>query len=209
MRPITDSLPKPLVEVRGKPLIVWHLEHLSAAGFREVVINISHLGALIENALADGRRWGVDIHWSREDVPLETAGGIARALPLLGREPFLLVNADVYCDIPFSDVRNAGLGGHLGHLVLVPNPGFRPEGDFSLQGGRIGNTGAPRYTYSGIALLEPRLLSEVVPGSKAPLAPILRRAAEAGALSGALYPGRWDDVGTPERLAELNRMKAT
>ncbi len=209
LRPITDTLPKPLVEVRGKPLLVWHLEHLCEAGFRAVVINVSHLGNLLESAVGDGRRWGLSIVWSRETVPLETAGGIAQARPLLGPDPFLLVNADVYCEFPFTGLRRIELGNRLGHLVMVPNPPFRPEGDFSLSEGQVGNHVAPRYTYAGIAVLAPAIVNSVAPGARAPLAPSLRCAAESGLLSGELYGGRWNDVGTPERLAELNRVKAS
>lgn len=209
MRPITDTLPKPLIEVRGKPLISWHLERLAAAGIRDIVINVAHLGSMIESALGDGRRWGVSIAWSRESVALETAGGIAQALDLLGSEPFLVVNADVYCEIAFTGLRQTGLTPRLGHLVLVPNPAFRPEGDFSLVDGRVGNLTAPRYTYSGIGVLAPSMMDGVIRGSKAPLAPLLRCAADASLLSGELFSGLWSDVGTPGRLADLNHLKAS
>lgn len=209
LRPVTDRLPKPLIEVRGKPLIVWHLERLAAAGFRDIVINVSHLGTLIETALGDGRSWGISISWSREDVALETAGGIAQALSLLGPRPFLVVNADVYCEISFASLRQTMLGTCLGHLVLVPNPPFRLEGDFSLIDGRVGNRTAPRYTYSGISVLAPSMMDGLIRGSKAPLAPLLRSAADAGLLSGELFSGLWSDVGTPERLAELNHLKVS
>ncbi len=209
LRPVTDTLPKPLIEVRGKPLIGWHLERLAAAGFRDIVINVSHLGTLIETALGDGRDWRVSIAWSREAVALETAGGIAQALDLLGPQPFLVVNADVYCEIPFASLRQTVLGTRLGHLVLVPNPAFRPEGDFSLIDGRVGNRTTPRYTYSGISVLAPSMMDGVIRGSKAPLAPLLRRAADASLLSGELFSGLWSDVGTPGRLADLNHLKAS
>ncbi|MBS0335498.1 MAG: nucleotidyltransferase family protein [Proteobacteria bacterium] len=209
MRPLTDTLPKPLLEVRGKPLIEWHLEALAAAGVREIVINVSHLADRVMQSLGDGRRWGVSLAWSREDHPLETAGGIATARAQLGEAPFLLVNADVHCDYPLARLAALDLGGLLGHIVLVPNPRFRPDGDFSLATGRVGNEvgnpRAPRYTYSGIGLIRPALVDGVAPGSKAPLAPLLRRAAAGGLLGGEVYPGLWSDVGTPERLAELNR----
>lgn len=210
LRPLTDTLPKPLVEVRGKPLIAWHVEKLAAAGFREIVINVSHLGAKIEDFLGDGRNWGVSIAWSREAEPLETAGGIANARTLLGDASFALVNADVYCDYGFAALARVRLDGPdelEGHLVMVPNPPFRPDGDFSLAQGRVGTLAAPRYTYSGIAVLDPRLVHPVVAGAKAPLAPLLRAAAQDGRLSGELHAGTWSDVGTHERLAELNRMK--
>jgi len=208
LRPLTDRVPKPLIEVRGKPLIVWHLERLSAAGFRDIVINVSHLGELIVAALGDGARWDVAISWSREAQPLETAGGLAYARELLGAAPFLLVNADVYCEYPFGLLRSAVLGRSLAHIVMVPNPPFRPQGDFSLAGGKVGNLSTPRYTYSGLGLIDPRIVEGIVPGEKAPLAPLLRQAADSGRLEGELFTGMWNDVGSPERLAGLNRTEA-
>ena len=208
LRPATDSVPKPLIVVRGRPLIVWHLERLAAAGFRDLVINVSHLGGRIEAALGDGAQWGLAIAWSREAQPLETAGGIANARHLLGADPFLLVNADVYCDYPFERLGAIDLGGAAGHLVMVPNPPFRPQGDFSLMEGKVGNLAAPRYTYAGLGVFDPRVVDDVRTGDKAPLAPRLRAAAESAALRGELYAGMWNDVGTPERLAELNRTTA-
>ena len=203
LRPLTDSIPKALVPAAGKALIVRHLERLVAAGFRDAVINVSHLGEKIVEALGDGRRLGIALAYSREPQPLETAGGIAKALPLLGEAPFLLVNADVYCEVDFAALRVRGLAGRLAHLVLVPNPPHRADGDFALADGNVSNAGAARYTYSGVALVSPRLVEDVRAGDKAPLAPLLRAAADRGALSGELYRGRWQDVGTAERLAEL------
>ena len=205
MRPLTDALPKPLIEVRGRPLIEWHLAQLGAAGIREVVINVSHLGEKIVDALGDGSRWGLALAWSREDQPLETAGGIATARATLGEDPFVLVNADVHCDYPLARLVSLDLGDQLGHIVLVPNPAFRPQGDFSLVAGKVGNLDAPRYTYSGIGVMRPAMVDGVAPGSKAPLAPLLRQAAAAGRLGGEIHTGLWSDVGTPERLADLNR----
>ena len=205
LRPLTDTLPKALVEVRGTPLIVRHLERLAAAGVREVVINVSHLGELIERALGDGARWGLAIAWSREPAPLETAGAIAQARALLGNAPFLLVNADVYCDYPLERLATATVVAGLGHIVLVPNPPFRPQGDFSLAGGKVGNEAAPRYTYAGIGVLSPQIVSAIDAGVPAPLAPLLRQAAQAGRLDGEVYRGPWSDVGTAARLSELNR----
>jgi MurNAc alpha-1-phosphate uridylyltransferase len=205
MRPLTDTLPKPLIEVRGRPLIEWHLEQLAAAGIREVVINVSHLGEKIMDALGDGSRWGLALAWSREDQPLETAGGIATARATLGEDAFVLLNADVHCDYPLARLVSLRLGDLLGHIVLVPNPAFRPQGDFSLIAGKVGNLDAPRYTYSGIGVMRPAMVDGVAPGSKAPLAPLLRRAAAAGCLGGEVHTGLWSDVGTPERLADLNR----
>jgi N-acetyl-alpha-D-muramate 1-phosphate uridylyltransferase len=208
LRPLTDDIPKALVEAGGKPLIGWHLERLARAGFRDAVINVSHLGERIIERLGDGGRYGLRLHYSRERERLETAGGIANALPLLGREPFLLVNADVYCECDFARLRAIDLGGRraplLAHLVLVPNPPHRAAGDFSLTHGRVGSDAAPRYTYAGVAVMAPELVQAVKPGEKAPLAPLLYDAAARGRLGGELYEGLWQDVGTLERLAELD-----
>ncbi len=204
LRPMTDTLPKPLIEVGGQPLIVRHVQRLAEAGVRQLVINVSHLGDKIVSALGDGSKWNVAIAWSREAAPLETAGGIATALDLLGDSPFLLVNADVYCDYPFGTLAALDLASRLGHIVMVPNPLFRPQGDFSLSEGRVGTLAAPRYTYSGIGLLSPRMVEGIAPGTKAPLAPLLKTATRSARLTGELYEGLWSDVGTAERLADLN-----
>lgn len=203
LRPLTASLPKPLLEVAGKPLLAWHLERLARAGFRSIVINVSHLADRIVKRFADGAGYGLGIEWSRESEPLETAGGIAQARALLGPDPFLLVNADIWCDYDFSRLHEFGLGERLAHLVLVPNPPQHPAGDFSLDSSVIGNAPSPRYTYAGIAVLSPQLVAGIAAGQKAPLAPLWRAAAAHGAVSGELYRGHWSDVGTPERLAEL------
>lgn len=205
MRPLTDACPKPLLPVAGKPLIAWHLERLAAAGFTDVVINLSWLGEQIAAALGDGARHGVRIAWSREPWPaLETGGGIFNALPLLGPAPFLLVNGDVYTDVDFASLSLAA--GDLAQLVLVPNPEHHPRGDFWLDAaGRIiavGN-GSQRLTYSGVAVLHPALF-EGAAGGRFPLLPWLERAREAGRLGGQRHEGRWLDVGTPERLASLD-----
>ena len=209
LRPLTERIPKPLVEVAGKPLVVWHLERLAAAGFTDVVLNVSHLAEAIVERLGDGRRFGMALRYSREREPLETAGGIAAALPLLGAAPFLLVNADIYCEVDFAAVAAVRLAGRLAHLVLVPNPGHRAQGDFSLVDGAVGNEGEPRYTYAGVAVLSPQLVASVGPGEKAPLAPLLREAADRGLVSGELYRGLWQDVGTIERLRELESILAS
>ena len=203
LRPLTEHTPKALVQVGGKPLIGWHLEHLAAAGCREAVINVSHLAQKIVDTVADGQRFGLAVRYSREAEPLETAGGIASALPLLGAAPFLLVNADIYCEVPFRPLLAHRLGNLLAHLVLVPNPAHRPKGDFSLAAGRIGNDASPRYTYAGVAVMSPQLVAPVKRGEKAPLAPLLYDAVREGQLSGEVFTGLWQDVGTPERLAEL------
>lgn len=206
LRPLTDAVPKALVEVRGKPLVAWHLERLAAAGFREVVMNVSHFAERVMARIGDGSAFGLHIGYSREAVPLETAGGLARARSLLGDGAFLLVNADVFCEIDFGRLRERPLDGALAHLVLVPNPGHRAAGDFSLAAGRVGNHAAPRYTYAGIAVMSPELFADIESGVRAPLAPLLRAAADSGRLSGELFEGLWRDVGTAERLAELEAM---
>ena len=209
LRPLTERIPKPLVEVAGKPLVVWHLERLVAAGFTDIVLNVSHLADRIVERLGDGARFGASLRYSREAEPLETAGGIAKALPMLGEGSFLLVNSDVYCEVDFAALRAVALDARLAHLVLVPNPPHRPQGDFSLAGGLVGNGGEPRYTYAGVAILSPQLVSVVRPGEKAPLAPLLRQAAGRQRISGALYRGLWQDVGTLERLRELETTLAS
>lgn len=200
MRPLTDACPKPLLEVGGEPLIVWHLQRLASAGIDEVVINTARLGELIEARLGNGSAWGLRLHYSREGPePLGTAAGIRRALNILGEAPFLLVNGDVWTDFDFTRLTLAA--NDLAQLVLVPNPEHHPEGDFTLEaGGRVGNSGAPRYTYSGIACLDPALFGPA--GSELP--GLLRRAADAGRCSGQRHGGAWIDVGTPERLARLD-----
>ncbi len=204
LRPLTDRVPKPLLEAGGKPLLAWHLERLAAAGFSEAVINVAHLAERIEAAIGDGRGFGVRVAYSREAEPLETAGGIAHARELLGPDPFLLLNADVYCEIDLACLGRTALGDRVAHLVLAPNPLHRPAGDFSLESDLVGNAPAPRYTYTGIAVVSPELVAPVGPRDKVPLAPLLRAAAERGRIGGELYAGLWRDVGTAERLAELD-----
>jgi MurNAc alpha-1-phosphate uridylyltransferase len=203
LRPLTDAVPKALVEAGGKPLIAWHLERLAAAGCREAVVNVSHLGERIVERIGDGARFGLRVAYSRETERLETEGGIAQALHLLGTAAFLLVNADIYCEFDFKALLAMRLGEKLAHLLLVPNPGHRPRGDFGLVSDEVKSDGSPRYTYAGIALVSPRLVESVRPGEKAPLAPLLYAAADRGLMTGELYRGLWQDVGTRERLAEL------
>ena len=204
MRPLTDHRPKPLLPVAGKPLIEWHLEKLAAAGVREVVINLGWLGAQIPEALGDGARFGLSLRYSDEGWPaLETGGGIFRALPLLGGEPFLLVNGDVWTDADFAALAARGLrAAELAHLLLVANPPQHPRGDFALGADGLVTDAEPRLTYSGIGVLHPRLFESRNDGAF-PLAPLLRSAMVAGAVSGRRHDGRWVDVGTPERLAAL------
>jgi MurNAc alpha-1-phosphate uridylyltransferase len=170
---------------------------------------VSHLAGQIVERIGEGARFGLRIAYSREAEPLETAGGIAQAAPLLGEAPFLLVNADVYCEIDFRRLRGLDLGGRLAHLVLVPNPAHRAGGDFTLEQGVVGNGSGARYTYAGIAVMSPALVAGVKPGEKAPLAPLLRAAADRGLIGGELHRGVWQDVGTQERLAELEAYLAT
>lgn len=209
LRPLTDRIPKPLVEAGGKPLLAWHLERLAAAGCRQAVINVAHLGERIVECIGDGSRYGIELRYSREAEPLETAGGIAAALPLLGQEPFLVVNADVYCECDFARLLGTSLGDRRAHLVLIPNPPHHPGGDFVLEGGWVGNEGGPRYTYAGISVLSPALVSRVRRGDKAQLAPLLREAAGQRLVSGERYDGVWHDIGTRERLSALEAWLAT
>jgi MurNAc alpha-1-phosphate uridylyltransferase len=209
LRPLTERTPKPLVEAGGKPLIDWHLQRLAAAGCREAVINVSHLAEQILAHVGDGSRYGIRVAWSREAEPLETAGGIAKARELLGDAAFLLVNSDIYCEVDFPPLLKQPLAGKLAHLVLVPNPAHHPAGDFSLEAGMVGNGAASRYTYAGVAVMSPEIVSGVRPGDQAPLGPLLRQAAGERRLSGELFRGLWTDVGTAERLAELRTLLAS
>ena len=203
LRPLTDTTPKPLVEAGGETLLGRHLARLAGAGFRRAVVNVSHLGGQIVERFSGGGPQGMTIAWSHESQPLETAGGVAQARALLGDEPFLLVNADIWCDFDFSGLKNFQLKKRLSHLVLVANPAWHPKGDFSLEHGVIGNAPAPRYTYAGISVLSPRLVDGIAAGTKAQLAPLWRAAADRGEVSGELYEGYWNDVGTPDRLKDL------
>ncbi|MBK9950006.1 MAG: nucleotidyltransferase family protein [Candidatus Competibacteraceae bacterium] len=205
MRPLTDHSPKPLLPVAGKPLIFHHLEALRAAGFREIVVNTGHLGEQLPAALGDGHRWGVRIAYSPEPPDaLETGGGIFQALPLLGPGPFLVVNGDVWTSYPFARL-SAKLAG-LAHLVLVDNPSHHAKGDFSLEddSGRVRESGTARLTFSGISVLRPELFAGCRPG-RFPLGPLLRRAMAINQVSGEHFTGAWRDIGTPQRLAELDR----
>ena len=201
MRPLTDQVPKPLLTVRGKPLIVYHLEKLSRLGVQRVVINLAWLGGQIRAALGNGATWKLQIHYSDEgEQALETGGGIFQALPQLGQQPFLVVNADVFTDLDFGAIRIAPQA--LAQLVLVPNPIHHPQGDFALSDGRVCEHGAARWTYSGIGLYRPELFQGCTAG-RFPLLPLLRRAIDAGQLHGQLFGGAWCDVGSVERLAAL------
>lgn len=204
MRPLTDHTPKPLLKVGGQPLIAWHLQRLAAAGFKEVVINHAHLGAQIEAALGNGSDWGLSIAYSAESSALETAGGIAQALPLLGPQPFLVVNGDVFCDIDFA-VLAQGLAAHeLAKLVLVDNPPQHLGGDFALDHGALLLDGVQRLTFSGVAVYHPELFTELVPGQVAKLLPLLQHAIRNRQASAMHHRGIWHDIGTPERLQALD-----
>lgn len=216
MRPLTDMTPKPLLAVGGKPLIAWHLEKLAAIGIREVVVNTSWLAQRFPEVLGDGARWGLDLHYSYEgDTPLETGGGMQHALRLLGESPFIAVNGDVWTDFDFALLPPEPRGD--AHLVLVENPAHNLRGDFALDNeARVHSDGPERLTFSGIGIYRPRLLEDWqgvigdVPGAREhpprfKLAPLLRAAMSRGAVSGYRHDGRWTDVGTPQRLEELDR----
>ncbi|MFM1880841.1 MAG: N-acetylmuramate alpha-phosphate uridylyltransferase [Pseudomonadota bacterium] len=216
MRPLTDQLPKPLLPVADAPLITWHLKALAKAGFSEIVINTAYLGQKIEDALGNGRSLGVNIRYSREpEGALETAGGILTAQPWSeARAPFLVVNADIFCRWPFSEAQRLGdtlgAGQHArAHLILVPNPGHHPTGDFGLQAdGYLTLEETPSVawlTYSGIGIFHPDLFADLVPGQRAALGPLLRKAIADHQVTGQAYTGTWTDVGTPDRLAALDQ----
>ena len=203
MRPLTDRTPKPLLTVGGTPLIEHLIERLRVAGYRDLVINLGHLGEQIETHLGDGARLGVSIRYSREPPgALETAGGIIEALPWLAPDPFLVMNGDIWCDHP---LRPPALPPEvLAHLVLVDNPAHNPDGDFTLEEGRVGLDRGSPHTFSGIGWYRPELFAEL-PRGRRPLAPVLRAAITQGRVTGEHYRGVWIDIGTPERLQALNR----
>lgn len=202
LRPITDSIPKPLVEVHGHSLLERHLERLAHAGFERAVINLGWLGEQIAERVGSGARYGLAVSYSPEtDGILDTGGGIRRALPMLGRDPFWVLNGDIYTD--FELRRPALDDGMLGHLVLVPRPEHRPRGDFDLVDGRVRNGDNPAYTFAGLAIYRPDIVA-AEPVEAFSIVPFLKAAADAGRLSGEVHGGAWEDVGTPERLRALN-----
>lgn len=224
LRPLTEHTPKPLLEVHGKPLITYHLEALARAGIKEVVINTAWLGEKLEHCLGDGSQYGLSIAWSREGEPLETGGGICQALPLLGAEPFMLVNGDVWTDYPFEQLLSRRLdGGCLAHLVLVPNPDHNLLGDYCFATGwaaeaddkqrsvlaapvAVGKlAGRSAYTFSGLSLMHPQLFAACGDTAVFPLRDVLAPAFRLGQVSGELYQGEWCDVGTLDRLVALNQ----
>ena len=205
MATLTDDTPKPLLKVGGKALIVWHIERLVAAGVKEIVINHAYLGQQVEDTLGDGQQWDAQITYSPESTALETAGGIANALPLLGTDSFLVVNGDVFCDIDYMTLVTALPKPNLAHLVMVDNPPEHPKGDFVLQAGKLKATGENQLTFSGVGVYSPALFDTVVQGEAARLAPLLRAAMADGLVTGGHHQGVWHDIGTPERLHQIDR----
>lgn len=215
MRPLTDALPKPLLKAGAYALIEYQLQNLARAGFADIVINHAYLGEMIENALGNGERYGVNIRYSPEKVVLETAGGIANALPLLTDEsgdlPFLVINADIYCEMDYASLlpvlraMQLNVNQRLAHLVLIDNPPHHAAGDFALQGHQVMLTGSHKLTFSGIGIYQPQLFNAIEPGVAVKLAPLLRQAMQQGKVSGEYFFGQWIDVGTPERLELLDK----
>jgi MurNAc alpha-1-phosphate uridylyltransferase len=217
MRPLTDTCPKPLLKVRGRPLIAWHVLNLVRAGITEIVINHAHLGHMIEQELGDGARFGARIQYSHEDTALETAGGIANALQLLGEEPFLALSGDIYCPyFDFEQVKDVlhdkDIWGNpypadqrdMCWLYLVKNPFHNPDGDFALSMYTIANQGEPKWTFANIGVYQPEMFRAIAPGQHARLGTLLRELAERGLVGGEIYAGDWVNVGTIEQLEELN-----
>ena len=217
MRPLTDTCPKPLLKVRGRPLIVWHIINLVRAGITEIVINHAHLGDLIEQTLGDGSQYGAQLMYSREETALETAGGIATARHLLGEEPFVAVSGDIYCPyFDFEQVKDVlhdkDMWGNpypadkrdVAWLYLVPNPDFHPEGDFGLQLYSITNDGSPKWTFGNIGVYRPEIFDGIAPGTHAKLGPLIREYADRKQVGGEVYEGEWHNVGTVQQLDLLN-----
>ncbi|MCK7599038.1 nucleotidyltransferase family protein [Microbulbifer sp. CAU 1566] len=209
MRPLTDYTPKPLIPVLGKPLIEYAIERLAGAGVKKVVINLAHLGSQIRDHLGSGDDWGVEIQYSEEHDPLETAGGITKALPLLGSEPFLVVNGDVWCDFDFSGwIANPLAASVPGRLLMVPNPPHNPEGDFGIENGLLSGTAKPRFTFAGISYLRPEILTSY-PNARERYGLGEVFAHNEDKMQAEVYEGDWCDVGTPERLNNLEeRLRA-
>ncbi len=217
MRPLTDHTPKPLLQVGGKALILWHLQNLGKAGFKQIVINHAHLGSQIEAALGDGSQWNLSIQYSAETVALETAGGIANALPLLTEngtklEPFLVVNGDTFTDFDFAAIKLPQ--NMLAHLVLIDNPPQHPQGDFAIENGLLAHKSAilntqKALTFSGIGIYHHSLFAGILRGESAKLAPLLRKAIDQNKATAEYYQGVWHDIGTPERLSALNETLLT
>jgi MurNAc alpha-1-phosphate uridylyltransferase len=217
MRPLTDTCPKPLLKVRGRPLIVWHILNLVKAGITEIVINHAHLGHMFEEALGDGSQFGAKLMYSAEGTALETAGGIAKARHLLGEEPFVAISGDIYCPyFNFADALNVlednDVWGNphpkdrrdIAWIWLVKNPPYHPKGDFALHNFAISASGEPMYTFANIGVYRPEMFDGIVPGERAKLGPMLYQFAAEGRIGGDIYPGAWHNVGTPAELEALN-----
>ncbi|MBL0143635.1 MAG: nucleotidyltransferase family protein [Betaproteobacteria bacterium] len=210
MRPLTDAVPKPLLPVGGKPLIGWQLERLAAAGIRRIVANHAYLGGELEAAVGDGSRWGVRISWSREGTALETAGGIVKALDLLGPDPFVVVSGDIYTEYDYSRLASVAEAiakdpaRHAAHFVLVDNPPYHPAGDMGLAGERVRRDG-PLLTYANIAVFHPALFSGLASGTRLALFPWAYRFIDEGRVTGERFAGAWENLGTPAQLADLDR----
>lgn len=205
MRPLTDALPKPLLAVGGKPLIEYHLEALAKIGIEDVVVNLAWKGALLRETLGDGGRLGISIHYSDEgDSALETGGGVFKALPLLGSEPFILLSGDIWSQYPLASLRDRLDRNDVAHFVLVPNPSFHAKGDFGLAAGRVLNSAAERYTYANIGVFRPEFFAGCRE-ERFPLVPVMRQRIDEGRVSGELFEGPWRNIGTPAQLSELDR----
>lgn len=211
LRPLTDSVPKPLLPAGGRPLVEWQIERLAAGGFRDLVVNHAHLGAMIEEALGDGRRFGVRIRYSPESPALETAGGIARALPLLDSAPFVVVSGDIHTDFDFATLEapiaaiERDPASCVAHFVLVDNPPWHPAGDMGLADGRVTLEGGARLTYGNIGVFDPRPFRDIPAGTRLKLFPWMYRFVQEGRVTGERYAGPWDNVGTVGQLAQLDR----
>lgn len=209
MRPLTDHTPKPLLQVGGKPLIVWHIERLVDAGITEVVINHAYLGDQIERALGDGSQWGVSIQYSREQEALETAGGVAAAIPLLGDAPFLLISADIYAQCNYSHLLDKVKlleSQDWAYLWMVDNPPWHARGDFALHGQYIDLQGEPRMTYANLGIYRPEFFATIEPGTKMPMLPLFQSAISQNKVKGGRYVGLWENVGNPQQLAALDAL---
>ncbi len=202
MRPLTDTLPKPLLKVDGKALIEYHIQALKEAGIKDILINTAWLGHIIPEYLGDGAYWGVNLSFSHEETALETAGGIRKALDFFEKEPFIVVNGDIWTDFDFSLLNKPKAKAHL---VLVPNPEQHPQGDFGLENGSVLAASDTQYTFSGIGVYQPEVFAELELDKSEPLAPILRNLMAGQQVTGQLYQGHWHDIGTPERLEALNK----
>jgi MurNAc alpha-1-phosphate uridylyltransferase len=214
LRPLTQKTPKPMLEVAGKPLLEHHIERLAASGFTDLVINTAWLGEQIENYFGDGSQFGVQINWSREAQPLETGGGIAKALPLLGEQPFLLLNGDIWTDYPLESINENNIPGDgLAWLLMVANPEHNPAGDFALVDGLASDAAEPKFTFSGLSVIHPKLLRDYLGNREGclsfPLRAALLPAIDRGEVGAALYTGHWYDMGTLERYRQLNQLLAS